>query len=57
MRVTKHGPESRHLCVVVDLHGSLTIGGNWWRVTAIMMKMTRGQANRVRVHSYHTINK
>lgn len=56
MHVTKHGHESGHLCVALDLHVCLTIGGNWWRVTATMMKMMRGQPNRVRVHSCNTIH-
>lgn len=54
MHVTKHGSESRQLCVVLHLHVSLTTGGNWWRVTRMMRKMMIGQASRVRDHSCNT---
>lgn len=37
-----------------NLHVSFTMGGNWRRVTAMMMKMIRGQMMRVRDHTCNT---
>lgn len=43
---------TRHYALF-HLHGSLSSDGNWFRVTAMMMKMMSGQMIRVRDHSYN----